>query len=147
MSDCQAFYLLLLHSYIRCLPRSHRRPAGSAFNRRGKTELPVRAREARRIRAICDDFGMRSRIEAVVLPPEPNEFREEVRRIFQELERTPGEEVLAGECAPALDVFETEERVEIAVDLPGVSPASVRIVARGQSLLIVGNKAPRRQRP
>jgi len=110
--------------------------------------LPVRfTRKAQRIRAICDDFGMRSRIEAVVLPPEPNEFREEVRRLFQELERTQGDESLAGECAPALDVFETDERVEIAVDLPGVSPASVRIVARGQSLLIVGNKAPRRQRP
>jgi len=96
---------------------------------------------------MCDDSEMRSRIEAVVLPPEPGEFREEVRRIFQELQRTPGEEGLAGECAPALDVFETDERFEIAVDLPGVSPASVRIVARGQTLLIVGNKAPRRMRP
>jgi len=89
---------------------------------------------------------MRSRIQAVVLPPEPGEFRDEVRRIFQELERVPGEEGLAGECAPALDVFETDEAVEIAVDLPGVSPESVRLVARGQTLLIAGNKAPRRTR-
>src|SRR6188768_3850098 len=89
---------------------------------------------------------MRSRIRAVVLPPEPGEFRDEVRRIFQELERVPGEEGLAGECAPALDVFETDEAVEIAVDLPGVSPESVRLVARGQTLLIAGNKAPRRTR-
>jgi HSP20 family protein len=89
---------------------------------------------------------MRSRIQAVVLPPEPGEFRDEVRRIFQELERTPGEEGLAGECAPALDVFETDEAVEIAVDLPGVSPESVRLVARGQTLLIAGNKSPRRTR-
>jgi len=89
---------------------------------------------------------MRSRIQAVVLHPEPGEFRDEVRRIFQELERVPGEEGLAGECAPALDVFETDEAVEIAVDLPGVSPESVRLVARGQTLLIAGNKAPRRTR-
>jgi HSP20 family protein len=90
---------------------------------------------------------MRSRIQAVVLPSEPEEFRDEARRIFQELDRTPGEEVLAGECAPAIDVFETDEAVEIVVDLPGVSPASVRIVARGQMLLIAGNKVPRRTRP
>ena len=96
---------------------------------------------------MCDDFGMRSRIEAVVLPAEPGEFREEVRRIFQELEREPGEHSLAGECAPPLDVFETDETVQIAVDLPGVNPASVRIVARGHAVLIVGNKTPRRQRP
>ena len=89
---------------------------------------------------------MRSRIQAVVLPPEPGEFRDEVRRIFQELERAPGEEGLAGECAPALDVFETDEAVEITVDLPGVSPESVRLVARGQTLLIAGNKARRRTR-
>lgn len=89
---------------------------------------------------------MRSRIQAVVLPPEPGEFRDEVRRIFQELESTQGDQGLAGECAPALDVFETDEAVEIAVDLPGVSPESVRLVARGQTLLIAGNKAPRRTR-
>ena len=96
---------------------------------------------------MCDDFGMRSRIQAVVLPSEPEEFRDEARRIFQELDRTPGEEGLAGECAPAFDVFETDEAVEIVVDLPGVSPTSVRIVARGQTLLIAGNKVPRRTRP
>jgi HSP20 family protein len=89
---------------------------------------------------------MRSRIQAVVLPPEPGEFRVEVRRIFQELERVPGEEGLAGECAPALDVFETDERGRNSRRSPGVSPESVRLVARGQTLLIAGNKAPRRTR-
>jgi HSP20 family protein len=89
---------------------------------------------------------MRSRIQAVVLPSEPIEFRDEVRRIFQELDRDAGREALTGECAPALDVFETDEAVEIAVDLPGVSSSAVRIVARGQTVLIAGNKAPRRAR-
>src|SRR5678816_4189843 len=142
MSSRQACYLLLLHSYLWSVV--HEPLNRQALPNRGSTTTcPVG--KAQRLQAICDDFGIRSRIEAVVLPPEPNEFREEVRRIFQELERTPDEGALAGECAPALDVFETDERVEIVVDLPGVSPASVRIVARGQSLLIVGNKAPRRQ--
>jgi HSP20 family protein len=90
---------------------------------------------------------MRSRIQAVVLPSEPTEFRDEVRRIFQELDQTSGGELLTGECAPALDVFETDESVEIAVDLPGVSPSAVRVVARGQTILIAGHKQPRRGRP
>jgi HSP20 family protein len=90
---------------------------------------------------------MRSRIQAVVLPSEPTEFRDEVRRIFQELGRSSGAETLTGECAPALDVFETDESVDITMDLPGVPAAAVRIIARGQTVLIAGHKAPRRTRP
>jgi HSP20 family protein len=90
---------------------------------------------------------MRSRIQAVVLPSEPLEFRDEVRRIFQELDESSGGELLTGECAPALDVFETDESVEITVDLPGVPPTAVRVVARGQTILIAGHKKPRRGRP
>lgn len=83
----------------------------------------------------------------MVLPSEPTEFRDEVRRIFQELDRSSGGDMLTGECAPALDVFETDETVEITVDLPGVAHDAVRIVARGQTILIAGHKAPRRTRP
>jgi HSP20 family protein len=90
---------------------------------------------------------MRSRIQAVVLPSEPTEFRDEVRRIFQELGRSTGGEMLTGECAPALDVFETDESVDITMDLPGVTPDAVRVVARGQTILIAGHKTPRRTRP
>jgi len=95
---------------------------------------------------LCDDFDMRSRMQAVVLPSEPTEFRDEVRRIFQELDRSSGEELLTGECAPALDVFETDESVQIAVDLPGVPAAAIRVVAKGQTILIAGHKMPRRSR-
>ncbi len=93
---------------------------------------------------MCDDFGMRSRIQAVVLPSEPTEFREELRRIFQELDRFTGDDALNGECAPALDVLETDEAVEITMDLPGVPLAAVRVVAKGATILIAGHKAPRR---
>src|SRR3954471_18011243 len=88
---------------------------------------------------------MRSRIHAVVLPSEPAELRDEVRRIFQELDRSTGE-MLTGECAPALDVFETDETVEVTMDLPGVLPAAVRIAVKGHSLVIAGLKMPRRTR-
>jgi HSP20 family protein len=90
---------------------------------------------------------MRSRIQGVVLPSEPVEFRDELRRMLQELDRSAGDEALSGECAPALDVFETDESVEIAMDLPGVPPSAVRVVARGQTILLAGHKSPRRTRP
>jgi HSP20 family protein len=88
---------------------------------------------------------MRSRIQAVVLPSEAGEFVEETRRIFAELGRILGEQ-LAGECAPALDVYETDEAIEITMDVPGVALEAVRIVAKGQAVLIAGLKSPRRAR-
>ena len=48
---------------------------------------------------------------------------------------------------PPLDVLETDDALEICVDLPGVPFDAVRIVAKGQTLLIAGHKAPRRSRP
>ena len=44
---------------------------------------------------------------------------------LRELGRAFGPESLIGECAPALDVYETDERLEIAVDLPGVDATAV----------------------
>ena len=90
--------------------------------------------------------NMRSRIQAVVLPSEPSEFQDDVRRMFAELERAGGDRTITGECAPALDVLETDESVEIAVDLPCAAATSVRIAAKGQTILIVGHKSPRRSR-
>ena len=91
-------------------------------------------------------FGMRSRMHSVVVPSEVGDFAEEVRRIFLELGRTFGAESLAGECSPALDVFETDDTIEVAVDLPGVEPVAVRVLMKGDALLIVGEKTPRRGR-
>src|SRR5262249_20571652 len=45
-----------------------------------------------------------------------------------------------------VDVFETDEAMEIVVDLPGVPPDSVQLVAQGRSLLIAGEKPRRRAR-
>jgi HSP20 family protein len=88
---------------------------------------------------------MRSRIQAVVLPSEAGEFADDVRRIFAELGRTLGEQ-LTGECSPAVDVYETDETVEITADMPGVPPDALRIIAKGQTILIAGLKIPRRSR-
>lgn len=88
---------------------------------------------------------MRSRVHAVVLPSEIGEFANEVRTIFQELGRTFGG-TLTEECSPPLDVHETDEAMAITVDLPGVEATAIRIIAKGQALLIAGEKAPRRGR-
>ena len=89
---------------------------------------------------------MRSRIQAIAFPAEIGDFADEVRRVFLELGRVFGAESLAGECSPAVDVYETDETLEIAVDLPGVDRSAVRIVSKGDSILIAGEKAPRRAR-
>jgi HSP20 family protein len=89
---------------------------------------------------------VRSRIHAVVLPSEVGDFSAEIREVFLELGRTFGAGSLAGECSPPIDVFETDEAVELAVDLAGVDPAAVRILVKGDALLIVGEKAARRGR-
>lgn len=86
---------------------------------------------------------MRSRIPHVVLSSELGEFADEVRRIFRELGRGAA---MAGECSPPIDVYETDEAIEIRVDLPAVDPADVRVVIKGATVLIAGEKTPRRGR-
>jgi len=87
---------------------------------------------------------MRSRVHAVVLPSEIGEFADEVRRVFFELGRTFGLESLAGECSPALDVFEADDAVEITVDLPGVEASAIRVIVKAGAVLVVGEKPVRR---
>ena len=89
---------------------------------------------------------MRTRGHAVAFPSEIGDFADEVRRTFLELGRVFGAESLAGECSPPIDVYETDETMEIVVDLPGVEPHAVRVLAKGDSVLIAGDKAPRRAR-
>ena len=96
--------------------------------------------------AVCDHPGMRSRIHAVAFPSETGDFSAELRQVFLELGRAFGTDALTGECAPALDVYETDDTLEITVDLPGVTPAAVRVIAKGDSVLIAGEKAARRAR-
>jgi HSP20 family protein len=93
---------------------------------------------------LCDHQDMRPRIHAVTFPAEIGDFGDEIRLVFLELGRVFGSESLAGECSPAVDVFETDESIEITVDLPGVDPAAVRVVGKGDSILIAGEKKARR---
>ena len=47
------------------------------------------------------------------------------------------------ECAPPVDVLERGDLVEITMDLPGVTTASIRVVVAHGTLIIAGRKAPR----
>lgn len=87
---------------------------------------------------------MSPRVHAIAIPSEIGDFADEIRHAFQELGRILGTSSVAGECSPAIDVYETDETLEVVVDIPGVDPAAVRVVAKGDSLLVVGDKAPRR---
>jgi len=98
------------------------------------------------LRRLCDYFGMRQRIHAVAVPSDIGEFADEVRRVFFELGRVFDADSLASECAPAIDVYETDDTLEIAVDLPGVSPEAIRLVTKGDAILVAGEKSPRRVR-
>src|SRR5215212_5479009 len=90
-------------------------------------------------------LNMRPRIHAVVLPSEAGEFADELKRLLVEIGRSAGSTLIA-ECSPPLDIYETDEAIEIAIDLPGVEATSVRVVAKANAVLIAGEKAPRRGR-
>ena len=87
---------------------------------------------------------MRYRVQAFAVPTEIDEVADDIRRVFQALGRSFSPESLAGECSPQIDVYETDDALEVVTDLPGVSPKSVHIVAKGDALLIAGEKTPRR---
>src|SRR4051812_13001923 len=87
---------------------------------------------------------MRSRLQVVALPAEEfGEFADDIRQIFRELGRAFGPDSLLAECAPPLDVYETDDKLEIAIDLPGVDAAAARVVIRGCAIVIAGEKPAR----
>jgi len=75
---------------------------------------------------------------------EVSELAEDVRAIFEELATTLKTEQRAysGECHPAVDVFETDDAVEIVMDASGIAHEAVRVLFRAGVVLIAGEKAP-----
>ena len=75
---------------------------------------------------------------------EISDVAEDVREIFDELASTlkNDQRAYSGECHPALDVFETDDAVEIMMDVSGISAEAFRVVFRAGVLLIAGEKAP-----
>jgi HSP20 family protein len=75
--------------------------------------------------------------------PEIGELADDVRRLFDELERLhpAGGQRVAGECSPELDVFESDHAFEIVVDLPGVRTSAVRVLIKQGTVVVAGEKA------
>jgi HSP20 family protein len=73
---------------------------------------------------------------------EARDLADDVRRVFEELERQSASGGVSGECVPAVDVVETSDAIEIVVDLPGVHAEAVRILIKANLVLIAGEKAP-----
>ncbi|HEX8030251.1 MAG TPA: Hsp20/alpha crystallin family protein [Vicinamibacterales bacterium] len=73
---------------------------------------------------------------------QPADLSQDIQRLFDDLARRRPDRrhVVAGECMPVVDVFETEKTVEIVLDLPGVAADAVRVLFKAGVLLIVGEK-------
>jgi HSP20 family protein len=72
----------------------------------------------------------------------PADLAQDVQRLLEDLSRRRPDRrhVVAGECMPVVDVFETEKTVEIVLDLPGVDAEAIRILFKSGVLQIVGEK-------
>ena len=75
---------------------------------------------------------------------ETRELASDLQALFADLAATlPFEQrVYSGECHPSLDVIETQAGVEIIVDVAGVSAQALRVLFRGDTLIVAGEKAP-----
>ena len=71
------------------------------------------------------------------------ELGDDIREILAELAETLdyGQRAYSGECHPSLDVIETDQAVEVVMDVSGVSAEALRVVFRAGVLLIAGEKA------
>jgi HSP20 family protein len=79
-----------------------------------------------------------------VPPAETRHLAGDLRELFADLDATlpPEQRVYSGECHPALDVLETQTGVEVVVDVAGVPAQGIRILFRGDTLVVAGEKAP-----
>jgi HSP20 family protein len=78
---------------------------------------------------------------SVLHEAELGDLTEDVRRLLQELGASSGgRSTAAGDCVPQLDVIETDEAVEILMDVPGVPASSLRVLVKGAVVLIAGEK-------
>jgi len=75
---------------------------------------------------------------------ESRELTDDIRALFEELASSlPHEQrAYSGECHPVLDVYETEDAVQVIVDVSGVPAEAIRILFRDGVVLIAGEKAP-----
>ena len=69
------------------------------------------------------------------------DLAEAVRKLLRDLERTHGPGASLGECRPPVDVYESGDSIEVAMDIPGVGPDAIRVVVRENAVIVAGEKA------
>ncbi len=76
--------------------------------------------------------------------PEAAGLTDEVRRLFEELDpqQDPAMRGLAGVYAPPMDVIERQDRIDIVVDVAGVTADNVRVLFKNGMLVVAGCKWP-----
>jgi HSP20 family protein len=81
-------------------------------------------------------------ISRLLISTDVGDMGQEVRRLFDDLSkrRPDRRHMVSGECMPLLDVFETDRTIEVVLDVPGVTPESLRILLKSSVVLIVGEK-------
>ena len=78
------------------------------------------------------------------LPPgESHELTEDIRELFADLASTlkHDQRAYSGEYHPTLDVLESDEAMEVIVDVCGMAAAAIRVLYRGGVLIVAGEKA------
>jgi HSP20 family protein len=60
-------------------------------------------------------------------------------------ELATGSSMAAGSWAPALDVYETEDKIELRLDLPGIDPENVDLTVEDSTLTVSGTREFRRE--
>ena len=81
-------------------------------------------------------------LHRLLLASESRELSDEIARLFDDISRSCGRSLAAGETAPPLDVLETDSTVEIEVDLPGVPADHLRVLIKNGVVIVVGEKLP-----
>ncbi|HEX5109709.1 MAG TPA: Hsp20/alpha crystallin family protein [Vicinamibacterales bacterium] len=74
---------------------------------------------------------------------EPQELADDIRELFADLASALQRQSRAnGQYHPTLDVRETDQAVEVVVDIAGVPAEAMRVLFRAGVLLVVGIKTP-----
>lgn len=83
-----------------------------------------------------------------IQPGEWGQYTDDIRQLFVELadQRDEGFPAPAGTCRPSVDVFETDEAIELIVDASGMTATSLRVLFRDGVVVVAGEKlAPQRR--
>jgi len=83
-------------------------------------------------------------IDAMLPLAEVRDLADEVRLLFDDLDRARplDRRLLPGVFSPTLDARETDDAVEVIVDLPGVLLDDIRILIKGAVVIIAGARMP-----